>query len=84
MTKTYTVFDAAGTVIYKGRGKIGAAQKACDAMHSYREAVRAGSGRLYGNPSEMGHVEVDGIVADDLACTCGETLMEVRAPRTAA
>lgn len=84
MTKTFTAFDAAGTVIYKGRGKLGAAQKACDAIHDYRDAVRAGSGRLYGNPSEMGRVEVDGVVADDLECTCGETLLEVRAPRAAA
>lgn len=67
MTKTFTTFDASGTVIYKGRGKVGAAQKAIDALIEYRDAVKAGSGNLYGLPHTLGRIEADGVVVDSYA-----------------
>lgn len=65
MTKTFTAIDANGNTLYRGRGKSGAAQKAINALYGYRDAVRAASGYLYGNPASMGHIEVDGVRADE-------------------
>lgn len=59
--KTFTAIDADGTVLYSARGKVGAAQKALNALREYRDAVWAGSGMLHGNPSGMGRIEVNGV-----------------------
>lgn len=64
MTKTFTAFDEAGTIIATSRGKQGAAQKVIDALLDYRAAVKSGSGDLYGLSFTLGHITVDGVRAD--------------------
>lgn len=65
-TKTFAAFDQDGAVIHRARGKAGAAQKVLDALSEYRDAVKAASGYLYGNPEGLGRFEIDGVAADTL------------------
>lgn len=73
MTKTFTAIDHTGTTIFSSRGKTGAAQKAIDALAKYRADVKVASGSLYGHPWTLGHIEVDGIRAED----CGNAGMYI-------
>jgi len=75
MTKTFTAIDCDGAILYTGRGKTGAAQKAIDALTSYRAAVAQGSGFKYGLPGTLGHITVDGVAADGTSGYYAEDLV---------
>lgn len=64
MAKTFTAIDQDGNIIATSRGKLGAAQKAVDALYDYRAAVKTGSGNLYGRPDTLGHIAIDGVRVD--------------------